>query len=119
MAEAKPQSQQDTPEGNKRGWTTEPVGDNATMKDVSHKEYEARDTAPVKDPGPGGGEPPPDGTGESITRRGEDVHKQDGKDFEDTGENQVGRPIGKSNPEDIGIAGQKPIDKDSPELQHP
>jgi hypothetical protein len=119
MAEAKPQSQQDTPEDNARGWTTEPVGDNATMKDASHKEYEAHDTAPPKDPGPGGGKQAPEDVGESTTRRGEDVHRQEGRDFEETGKNAVGRPIGKSDPEAIGIDGQKPIDEDMPDLQHP
>ena len=110
----------DTPEeSDVRGWTTEPVGNDATMKEHSHKEYEARDTAPPPDPGPGKGQPPPEGVGESTGRRGEDVHRTDGTDVVDKGENRIGRPIGGSDPENIGIDGQTPISEDMPNLQHP
>lgn len=113
----KPQNEQDE---DVRGWTTERVGNDATMKEHSHKEYEARDTVPPpSDPGSGGGEPPPAGTGESTTRRGEDVHREDGREFEDLGKNKAGRPYGTNDPDDIGVANQKPISEDMPNLQHP
>lgn len=117
---AKPQNEQDTPDESARGWTTEPVGNDSTMKENSHKEYEARATTPPpSDPGPGGGKPPPEGVGESTTRRGENVHREDGKEFQDLGENAVGRPFGTNDPEAIGVDGQKPISEDMPNLRHP
>jgi hypothetical protein len=102
-----------------RGWTTERVGNDATMKDHSHKEYEARDKAPMSDPGPTTGQEPPAGVGDSQTRRGEDVHRQDGREFQQKGETPIGRPIGTSDPEKVGVAGEKPIDPDMPNVQHP
>lgn len=103
-----------------KGWKPDGVGNDSTMKDNAHKEYEARDTTPPpSDPGQGGGKPPPAGTGESTTRRGEDVGEQDGKEFEDLGKNKADRPYGTNDPEDIGVAGSAPISEDMPHLQHP
>jgi hypothetical protein len=113
----RPQNEQDED----RGWSTERVGNDATMKEHSHKEYEARDTAePPSDPGPGGGSPPPSDTGESTTRRGEDVQRQEGREFEELGKNNAGRPYGTNDPDDFGATGgKKPISEDMPDVQHP
>ena len=116
--ESQPQTEPE-PDEKVRGWTTEPVGNNATMKEHSHKEYEALDTAPVPDPGPGDGKEPPEGVGESTTRRGEDVHREDGRDFQEVGKTKMGRPIGTSDQEDFGVAGQKPISEDMPNVTRP
>jgi hypothetical protein len=66
----------------------------------------------------GSGEPPPDGVGESITRRGEDVVEQDGKEAGrfDTGTDGTPgeRPTGGSDARDAtGVDPQEPI-TDSP-----
>ena len=103
-----------------RGWSDERVGTDATMKEHSHKEYEAREnTSPPSDPGPGGGKEPPAGVDESTTRRGEDVARQEGKEFQQTGKNAAGRPEGRNNPDDIGVDGGGPISEDMPTGQHP
>lgn len=116
MADAdKPQKDKDA-----RGWSEDRVGNDATMKEPSHKEYEAHDTTPPpSDPGPGGGKPPPAGTGESSTRRGEDVHAEDGKEFEDHGKNQAGRPYGNNEKDEIGVADGDTVSDDMQKLQHP
>jgi hypothetical protein len=103
-----------------KDWKPESVGNDATMKEHSHKEYEARDTkSPPSDPGPGGGDPPPPGTGQSTTRRGEDVGREEGKEFKDLGKNQADRPYGTNDPDDTGVAGGGPTSEDMPNLQHP
>jgi hypothetical protein len=62
----------------------------------------------------GSGQAPPDGVGESITRRGEDVAKRDGKEpgrF-DTGTDgtPAERPTGESDARDVtGVDPQEPI----------
>lgn len=115
---AKPQSQQDTPDENARGWTTEPVGNDATMKEASRKEYEALDTTPPPgDVGPGGGKLPNEGVGESTGRRGEEIHLEEGREFEELGKDAVGRPHGTHDPEEIGVDGQKPISEDMPNVR--
>ena len=54
------------------------------MKEHSHKEREAHDTKDIgKDAGPGDGKFPPEGVGESTTCRGEDVHREDGREFQE------------------------------------
>ena len=116
----KPQSQQDAPDDNARGWTTEAVGNDATMKEHSHKEYEGHDTKDMgKDAEAGDGKFPPEGVGESTTRRGEDVHREEGREFEELGQNAVGRPYGTNNPETVGVDRKKPISHDMPNLQAP
>ena len=107
-------------EENTGEWSEERSGTDNTMKEPSHKEYEAHDNAhPPSDPGPGGGKQPPEGVGESTTRRGEDVGKQEGRDFETIGKNKADRPIGVSDPDDIGVGGRKPKDDDMPNLSTP
>lgn len=119
MAKQQPANDQSKTGDDTRGWTTEPVGNDATMKEPSHKEYEAHDTAPMSDPGPNTGKAPAADVGESMTRRGEDVHGEDGREVQGKGETPIGRPIGTFDPEDKGVDGQKPIDDDMPGLQSP
>lgn len=65
------------------------------------------------------GSPPPDGVGESVTRRGEDIAEQDGKEpgrF-DTGTDgtPADRPTGGSTPRDgTGVNPQDPITEPPP-----
>ena len=102
-------------------WNEGRTGPDNTMKEPSHKEYEARDTTPPpSDPGSGGGTPPPAGTGESTTRRGEDVGRQEGKEFQDLGKNKADRPYGTNADDEIGIdgAGDDPV-AGGTKLQHP
>ncbi|MGH2534869.1 MAG: hypothetical protein ACRDJW_21625 [Thermomicrobiales bacterium] len=62
---------------------------------------------------------PPEDVGESITRRGEDIVKEEGKEAgrEDAGmQGPTERPVGTSTARDsTGIAPQEPIDEESPD----
>ncbi len=66
---------------------------------------------------------PPQDVGESMTRSGEDVSDDVGKEAgrEDTGEQgATRRPKGESTPRDsTGVGGQEPIDEESPYLPPP
>ena len=57
----------------------------------------------------------PKDVGESTTRRGEDVAKQDGREFETTGTKGADRPVGemKNQP---GAAPSETIDEDMPNM---
>ncbi len=117
MADAEKMTKDDPQD---EAWNADRVGNDATMKEHSHKEYEARDTKrPPSDPGQGGGSPPPQGTGESTTRGGEDVSSQEGREFEHKGTSGADRPVGTHDPEDIGVANKPNIDGDMPNVQHP
>lgn len=116
---AKQQDELDTPKDVDRGSTTEPAGNDTTMKDNAHKE-QVPEASPIPgDPGPNKGKPPPEGTGESTGRRGEDVHRQDGREFEELGQTPVGRPYGTNHPETVGVDGKKNISEDMPDVQAP
>ncbi len=54
------------------------------------------------------------GVGESTTRRGEDVAKEEGREFEDQGKKGANRPVGdlKDQP---GAAPSKPTDEGMPD----
>ena len=56
----------------------------------------------------------PKGAGESTTRRGEDVAKEEGREFKEKGTKGADRPVGdmKDQP---GAAPSKPIDENMPE----
>jgi hypothetical protein len=64
----------------------------------------------------------PEGTGQSTTRRGEDVGTQEGKEpgRSDTGtQGESQRPVGTSTARDsTGVNPQEPIDQESPTLPH-
>jgi len=64
---------------------------------------------------------PPDGVGESMTRRGEDVVEDEGKEAgrHDAGtQGETERPVGTSTARDsTGVDPQDPIDPESPNLQ--
>jgi len=55
------------------------------------------------------------GVGDSETRRGEDVAKEEGREFETKGTKGAGRPVGEMK-DQPGAAPSKPIDDDSPEM---
>lgn len=55
------------------------------------------------------------GVGESTTRRGEDVAKEDGREFESQGTKGADRPVGSRDTDKSGAAPSKPIDKDMPD----
>jgi len=56
----------------------------------------------------------PKGVGESTTRRGEDVSKKDGREFEGRGTKGADRPVGDMT-DPPGVNPSKPIDEDMPE----
>ncbi len=68
-------------------------------------------------------EDPPEDVGESMTRRGEDVVKEEGKEpgRHDAGtQGKSERPVGTSTARDsTGVDPQDPIDPESPHLQTP
>lgn len=68
-----------------------------------------RDKVSDTDTNPSG----PKGVGESTTRRGEDVAKEDGREFESKGTKGADRPVGdlKDQP---GVAPSEPIDESMP-----
>lgn len=68
-----------------------------------------RDKVSDTDTNPSG----PKGVGESTTRRGEDVAKEDGREFESKGTKGANRPVGdlKDQP---GVAPSEPIDESMP-----
>ena len=57
----------------------------------------------------------PKGVGESTTRRGEDVAKEDGREFEHKGTKGADRPVGERTGQP-GAAPSKPIDEDMPDM---
>jgi len=57
----------------------------------------------------------PKGVGESTTRRGEDVAKEDGREFESKGTKGADRPVGEM-PDQPGVAPSEPIDEDMPNM---
>jgi len=57
----------------------------------------------------------PKGAGDSTTRRGEDVAKDDGREFESQGTKGADRPVGSRDPDKSGAAPSKPIDEDMPD----
>ena len=57
----------------------------------------------------------PKGSGESTTRRGEDVAEQDGREFESRGKKGADRPVGDMT-EQPGAAPSEPIDEDMPNM---
>jgi hypothetical protein len=58
----------------------------------------------------------PKGVGESTTRRGEEVSKEEGREFEDRGKKGADRPVGDMT-DPPGAAPSKPIDEDMPDVQ--
>ena len=71
-----------------------------------------RDKVSDTDTNPSG----PKGVGESTTRRGEDVAKEEGREFESKGTKGADRPVGE-RAEQPGAAPSKPIDEDMPNTQ--
>jgi len=57
----------------------------------------------------------PKGVGDSTTRRGEDVAKEDGREFESEGTKGANRPVGSRDTDKSGVAPSKAIDEDMPE----
>jgi hypothetical protein len=57
----------------------------------------------------------PQGVGESTTRRGEDVAKEEGREFESKGKKGADRPVGEMT-DQPGAAPSKPIDEDMPNM---
>jgi hypothetical protein len=93
--------------------TARAFGSEPPLKEPAH---------PGRDETPEDAAPAPPDVGESTTRRGEDVIKQEGKEAgrEDTGTDAgpVGRPTGKSSPRDAtGI--QAPEDPGTADPQSP
>jgi hypothetical protein len=57
----------------------------------------------------------PEGVGDSTTRRGEDVAKEEGREFETTGTKGADRPVGEMK-EQPGAMPSKTIDEDMPDM---
>jgi len=57
----------------------------------------------------------PKGTGDSTTRRGEDVAAEEGREFEHKGTKGADRPVGEMA-EQPGAAPSEPIDDDMPNM---
>ena len=57
----------------------------------------------------------PKGSGESTTRRGEDVADEEGREFESKGKKGADRPVGDLK-EQPGAAPSEPIDEDMPNM---
>ena len=55
----------------------------------------------------------PKGVGENVTRRGEDVAEQEGREFTSKGTKGADRPVGEMT-DQPGVAPSKPIDDDMP-----
>ena len=55
------------------------------------------------------------GVGESTTRRGEDVAKDDGREFKSQGKKGADRPMGSRDPDESGVATSKNLDEDMPD----
>lgn len=119
------------------GWAPDEKGTGATGSDemaqqAGDRAFDGIDTQQSsKSTNPNAGEPgtaaegqAPEGVGESISRRGEDVSKQQGEEREpDGGEGAEGtggvakRPVGTSDAdESTGLDPQEPIDDESPTM---
>jgi hypothetical protein len=108
------------------GWAEDVGGASDEVKQSGNRAFEGRDTQEGSkgtgpDPGaPGSGpDQAPEGVGESISRRGEDVKKQEGEEGRtDQGtKGKSERPYGTSDTDDdTGVGEQGPIDEESPNL---
>jgi hypothetical protein len=118
------------PGDDEHGWAPDEKGSGATgsesmAEQAGNRAFEARDTQDSSrgtgpNPGQSGGPgQAPEGVGESISRRGEDVgdHEDEGGREAEGGKGPTRRPVGTSNAGDsTGVDPQEPIHEESPTM---
>jgi hypothetical protein len=106
------------------GWAPDAAGTGPAKDRAVEGHKKAFEANPTQDEAAGaarqGPDLTPEGTGESTTRRGEDVAGEEGKERgrQDTGtQGQSDRPVGQSDARDsTGVDPQNPIDEEAPRL---